>query len=620
MAIVGDVFGLNAVYDRQVENVENDNFDSWPENLPNNPNFLSDTENCYFVGGLPTSSNLLRIDVSSETITDTSTNFPSTYYSTTSSNNFYGYAVISSTSTVDRLDFSNETVSSPGNDLPSTKSSLATTSSNSYGYFGGGQVPNPNSPPPVIYVSTITRLDFTNETASDPGNNLTAAVGLVAATESNSYGYYSGGIPSTSTIARLDFSNETVNELTDTLTEYRLYHSGVSSNSYGYFTGNSPANSTIDRLDFSSETINLLDTTMPSNNQRSGSINGDAFGFFLGGRNPSSPTVNFSTIVKFDFSSETTSNFGGNMPAARYYVAGFNKQVNNPVDSPKSVTLPRGRKVDSRYVKTAGYTTTYSPLPATTLLKYNMSGDTWSQLPSIAPGPGMYRGFGVNNNEYAYVSTQTNAGLFKFDLSSETNIGVVAYPLSSNYYVRGVSTREYGFMHNGASMGRMEFSTDTGSNYPAALPLGRNAQATMYSINYGYFAGGRSPDISNVQRWDFSTYVGTTLPPASNAPYGSSLFLVGNTNSKDAGYYFGGYNKSGVRRLDFSTEQNTTLTNMPGTSREGYCFSGHYDGYFGGGYQSGIPNLKIDYSTEGYSSVTSAPVSIYISHPFNNGL
>ena len=31
MAIIGDVFGLTSIYERQVENIANDNFESWPE-------------------------------------------------------------------------------------------------------------------------------------------------------------------------------------------------------------------------------------------------------------------------------------------------------------------------------------------------------------------------------------------------------------------------------------------------------------------------------------------------------------------------------------------------------------------------------------------------------------
>ena len=116
MAFIGDVFGLNSIYDRQVENVDNNNFESWPE---------SATYGYFGGGGGPTT-----------------------------------------VSTIDRLDFSNETLSLPGNNLPQARRRLAALSSSSYGYFGGGGPPN---------VSTIERLDFSNETLSLPGNNLSQA-------------------------------------------------------------------------------------------------------------------------------------------------------------------------------------------------------------------------------------------------------------------------------------------------------------------------------------------------------------------------------------------------------------------------------------------------------------
>ena len=42
--------------------------------------------------------------------------------------------------TVDRIDFSNETTSAPGNELSQARSYLAAVSSSSYGYFGGGYI------------------------------------------------------------------------------------------------------------------------------------------------------------------------------------------------------------------------------------------------------------------------------------------------------------------------------------------------------------------------------------------------------------------------------------------------------------------------------------------------
>ena len=109
--------------------------------------------------------------------------------------------------TITRLDFSNETVSDPGNNLPSARRSLAATSSSAYGYFGGGFTIGP-------VTNTISRLDFSNETNSLPGNNLPLVRQNLAAVSSSAYGYFGGGDdgtpPTQATISRLDFSNETV--------------------------------------------------------------------------------------------------------------------------------------------------------------------------------------------------------------------------------------------------------------------------------------------------------------------------------------------------------------------------------------------------------------------------
>ena len=90
---------------------------------------------------------------------------------------------------------------------------LAATASNSYGYFGGGRHPGP-PPIGVTYTCTIDRLDFSTETRTTPGSTLSEARGELAATSSSFYGYFAGGRASPSgsisTIDRLDFSTEIV--------------------------------------------------------------------------------------------------------------------------------------------------------------------------------------------------------------------------------------------------------------------------------------------------------------------------------------------------------------------------------------------------------------------------
>ena len=113
------IFGLDRVYKKQVQNIKDDNFESWPESATYG----------YFGGG-------------------------------------YSPPQVG---TIDRIDFSNETTSAPGNNLTQARNALAAVSSSSYGYFGGG---GSGSPVPAFNTDTIDRLDFSNETTSAPGNDL----------------------------------------------------------------------------------------------------------------------------------------------------------------------------------------------------------------------------------------------------------------------------------------------------------------------------------------------------------------------------------------------------------------------------------------------------------------
>jgi hypothetical protein len=203
MPFVGDTFGLNSVYEKQVTNVESNNFASWPE---------SGTYGYFGGGGNPT-----RV------------------------------------STITRLDFSNETVSAPGKNLPSVRDGAATVSSSSYGYFGGGY-----SPP---FINTITRLDFSNENISNPGKDLPTSRTGLSAVSSNSYGYFGGGytppLVFLNTITRLDFSNETVSNPGKNLLILRQSLSAISGSFNGYFAGGSNPGGNVanlDRLNFSDET------------------------------------------------------------------------------------------------------------------------------------------------------------------------------------------------------------------------------------------------------------------------------------------------------------------------------------------------------------------------------
>jgi len=112
-------------------------------------------------------------------------------------------------SQVDRIDFANDFVNaSPRGLLSASRSGLAATGNSNYGWFGGGSAPGP-----LIY-ATVDRIDFSNDssTASVRGP-LSLARSSLAATGNSNYGWFGGGLsgPSVSpvsTVDRIDFSND----------------------------------------------------------------------------------------------------------------------------------------------------------------------------------------------------------------------------------------------------------------------------------------------------------------------------------------------------------------------------------------------------------------------------
>jgi len=218
------------------------------------------------------------------------------------SNSNYGYfGGGSSTCTIDRLDFSNETVSEPSSELTQARNGLAAVSNSNYGYFAGGQDPSP------IQVCTIDRLDFSSETVSEPSSNLTEARRGLAAVSNFNYGYFGGGQapPYVCTIDRIDFSNETISAPSSNLTQARTDLAAVSNSNYGYFGGGQapPSVCTIDRIDFSNETVTAPSSNLTQARTSLAAVSNSNYGYFAGGFSP--PTV--KTIDRLEFSNETTS-------------------------------------------------------------------------------------------------------------------------------------------------------------------------------------------------------------------------------------------------------------------------------------------------------------------------
>ena len=191
----------------------------------------------YFGGGFAPSSTAVvnRFDFFSETFSAPGNDLTQARGSLAAlSNSSYGYfgGGTPKLTTVDRIDFSNETVSASGNNLPVGRNNLGAVSGNSYGYFAGGE--NFVSPS-TSYRDDVFRMDFSNETFAGIvlANNLSAKKAGLAGTSSNSYGYFGGGaglpIPNyLATVDRIDFTTHICSATGNNLPQARSTLAAVS--------------------------------------------------------------------------------------------------------------------------------------------------------------------------------------------------------------------------------------------------------------------------------------------------------------------------------------------------------------------------------------------------------
>jgi len=547
MAVVGDVFGLNAVYDRQVENVTNNNFASWPEG----GNYG------YFVGG-------------------------------------YRPSPSGASATIDRIDFSTNTTSAPGNNLPQVRNSHVSVLNASYGYFGGGWTPVTNPEPKV------DRIDFTNETTSTPGNNLPSARTGLAAVSGSAYGYFGGGSAGgqSSIIDRIDFSNETTSRLGNDLSQARWLLEAVSSSSHGYFAGGSPTAPTgrfsvIDRIDFSSETISSPGN-LPAEKNVFDTVSSPAYGYFCGGSDGTNPPT--STIDRIEFSSETISS-SGNLPLINF---GYRS------NSGRTSSISHGYFAGGTYgnaISTIDRMDFSNEIIST--LSNNLT-ETRTGAAGVSGGASIIRGNGYRTYGYYGGGYQPGAvfesRIERIDFSTQTD-SVMASKLiyqhvqcntvSSNnhgYFVGGFIPSPGGFPYQSSRVQRFDFTSEILSELPSQsrAPYEVSSAGTLSNSQYGFVAGGLkgvpngSVAVSTTIRLDFSS--DSLSQPSSDLTQARTVLNGVSDLRNNLGYFGGGYSNCRVCRIDLSSE---TITQNPSPLDRDMSYARTYQsgdyGYWAGG-------------------------------------
>jgi hypothetical protein len=599
---IGDVFGLNTVYDDQVLNIEQRNFINWSESATYG----------YYVGGdtSPTTSasTIDRIDFFNETVSLPGKNLPAVrggsaaIYST-----LYGYIsggdnpTPTTFSSIVRLDLSTENISLPGYNIPQSRGAVGSFSSFNYGYFGGGYVVGA----PGSRQNRIDRMDFSTETTSLAGNNLPIITNVTTGVKNLSYGYFGGGLSgptaattSISSFRRLDFVTEVINTPSSTLTEGSSNITGIFNVSYGYFVAGLTPSATptrlsrIDRLDFTTETRSTTSGIPAARSAAAGALNNN-YGYVCGGTIGLPPTLTSSTSFdRIDYSTETTSN----LPA-----------TNLTQSRRLSSYFSAGQSID-RGSKTYGYFGGGGLPYINTITRINFSTETVSDPGKNLPGQ-MTSSVAVASNYYGYFGggyTPPNINtITRLDFSNETisNPGKNLPIEGSN--LAATSSSSYGYFGGGETPGgnisaitRLEFSNETVSNPGKNLPSIRRSLAATSSSSYGYFGGG-FPNINTITRLEFSNE--TVSNPGNNLP--SAISSLAATSSSSYGYFGGGYNINTITRLDFSNETVSLPTkNLPTQRFALTATSSAFYGYFGGGYSGSFSLVntisRLDFSNE----------------------
>ena len=241
----------------------------------------------------------------------------------------YGYVAAGpGASTVSRIDYSNDTATGVSKGPDDTSGAKASTSSETHGYLCGGYDPAPFSN------TGINRMEYANDTAaSTPKGNLTSPAGLGMSGQglhTPSYGWIWTTYPA-GPVNRIDFANDTATAPNRQTTPATLPRSGTTGNqSYAWKVGGSPESTVTFRLDYSSDTS----AVSPKGNMDSpidwpSCFGNQNYGYYGGSPGQQNPNFTRTSTHRIDYANDTaTSVQKGNSPIGFGYGTGTSHNDN----------------------------------------------------------------------------------------------------------------------------------------------------------------------------------------------------------------------------------------------------------------------------------------------------
>jgi hypothetical protein len=429
-------------------------------------------------------------------------------------------------STVDRIDFSNDSsTASPRGPLSLARGQLAATGNSNYGWFGGGTGP--------AISSTVQRIDFSNDSSFPTVRGpLSLARVRLAATGNSNYGWFSGGasgspIASVSTVERIDFSNDLATASPRGPLSSAKYNTAATSGqarssstrlqkagNYGWFGGGTPSPApppfplsitTIERIDFSNDLSAISPRGGFLTGRRQHAATGNSnYGWFGGGVITLSNFPIFSSVERIDFSNDNAT-----------------ASVRGPLSSERWLIAATG---NSNY----GWFCSASPLPSAPVDRINFANDNATALVrgllniSAVPNSSKEQLAATGNSNYGWFGGGTSPGgnietisrVDRIDFSNDSATASPRGPLSeARYNLAATGNSNYGWFGGGqpgpsARVDRIDFSNDSATaSIRGSLSSPTDGLTATGNSNYGWFGGGFS--TARVGRIDFSNDLAT---------------------------------------------------------------------------------------------------------------
>jgi len=528
-----------------------------------------------------------------------------------------GTSPVTVSSRVDRIDFSNDSVSaSPRSPLSLARYGSAATGNSNYGWFGGGYYPAPLLADPP-YLSTVDRIDFSNDSSTAPIKGpLSLARVSSAATGNSNYGWFGGGnyypsggpIPKTSSVDRIDFSNDaSTASPRGSLSAARYGLAATGNSNYGWFGGGflPGSTSTVDRIDFSNDTSTASPRSPLSLARSSLAATGNSNYGWFGGGGPGP----VSRVDRIDFSNDlATATARGPLSAVRSSLAATgNSNYGWFGGGYTPTTVSTVNRIDF-----SNDSSTASPRSPLSLARASTSA-TSGVLNIRRQKAGNFGWFGGGSAPGLQPTNRSSVDRIDFSNDSSTASPRGNILSAARYNLAATGNSNYGWFGGGYSfppatrhslVDRIDFSNDsaTASVRGPLSTIKMNSTATGNS-NYSWFFGGKitiSPQTTTaiVDRIDFSNDSVTASPrgPLSVSRYG--LAATGNSNY---GWFAGGSDNSFVDysridRIDFSNDNGTaSLRSVLSGSKYNLAATGNSNyGWFGGGIPGPGSISKID--------------------------